>query len=236
LGARPEAVRVTGNQKFDAAPAELPPKQRQRLRLEYGIGPDDPVLIFGSTRPGDETLAADCWQNLRQKHPRLRLIIAPRHLDRVAEALAAFGGAALRRSEWPRATPRDPRAVLLLDTHGELVDHYAIASLAVIGGSFYPGVEGHNPIEPAALGIPVVFGPHMKNFAEPAALLREGGGARQLPGPDALCGALEALLADPPALQRMGTLARRTVLDQRGATARNVALITGALRGDAARP
>lgn len=233
LGARPDAIQVTGNLKFDAAPAEVPARKRQRLRVEYGIGPEDPVLVFGSTRPGDETLAAACWETLKEKHPRLRIIVAPRHLERVEEACAAFEGGALRRSEWPRAAKRDPRAVLLLDTHGELVEHYAIASLAVIGGSFYPGVEGHNPIEAAALGIPVVFGPHMKNFDDPAALLVADGGARQLPGPDALCGALDTLLADPPALQRMGTLARKTVLEQRGATERNVALILGAL-GEAA--
>lgn len=225
LGADPDAVRVTGNTKFDGVATTVDQAALGRLREENGFTPGGPVLIFGSTRPGDEALAAACWKALKEEFPELRLVIAPRHLERVDEALSHFDEPLLRRSEVQQGRRPAGERVFVLDTVGELVSFYAMATVAVIGGSFYPGVNGHNPLEPAALSVPTVFGPYMRNFIDPARVLVESGGARQLPSPDALLPALRELLADPDGRARMAARGREAVLANQGAIDRSLDLL-----------
>ena len=232
LGADPARITTTGNLKFDAAVTDLAQDDRQALRRELALPPEAPLIVFGSTRPGDEALAAQCWRPLREEFPELRLVVAPRHLNRLDEARSPFAGDAVRLRSEPAqtGTKANGARVILLDTHGELVRFYAIASLAVIGGSFFPGVEGHNPIEPAALGVPPVFGPYMRNFQDPAEALIAGHGAIQVDAPDALCGALRQLLHDAQTRREIGLNARRTVLQNRGAIQRTVDLLAPLLQ------
>ena len=115
--------------------------------------------------------------------------------------------------------------MLLLDTIGEMVEFLSVSTVAVVGGSFYPGVNGHNPLEAAALGVPVVFGPLMRNFDEAAAVLVSRGGARQVACPEDLYLALSELLGDPAAQRQMGTRARKAVLDHQGAVRDTIALM-----------
>lgn len=226
LGADPAVVRVVGNTKFDAVATEMDARGRARLRAENGFSPDQPVLIFGSTRPGDEAIAARCWQVLREEYPALRLIVAPRHLDRLAEAMAPFEEESLiRRSEIRAGRLPAGERILVLDTMGELTAFYAIASVAVVGGSFSATVNGHNPLEPAALGVPAVFGPFMGNFPDPAKILLQARGAIQVENPEELPGVLRRLLADATERHCYGTRARKAVLDNRGATERCVDLV-----------
>ncbi len=231
LGADPARVTVTGNSKFDSAPARLSGEERATLRTTLRIPPEAPVLIFGSTRPGDEALAAQCWERLRDRLPGLVLIVAPRHLERLSEAREAFRGpTVLLRSELDAAAgSMSDGGVVLLDTHGELSRIYAIATVAVVGGSFYPGVDGHNPIEPAAQGVPTVFGPYMRNFPEAADALLAQNGAVQSTSADTLCSVLESLLDDRGARTRLGENASRVVLENRGATERTLELIEKAI-------
>jgi len=230
LGARPDVLRVTGNVKFDAVATEVDARTRLELRISCGYGAETPVLVFGSTRPGDEALAARCWAVLRDQFPELRLVVAPRHNQRIDEAMEPFRGeSVLRRSEAKEGSgPRDAR-VLFVDTMGELAAFYSLASVAVIGGSFFPGVDGHNPLEPAALGVATVYGPHMGNFPEASEALLARGGAVQVPTAEALCGTLERLLSDPQACRALGTLGRKAVLENRGATDRNADLVAEAV-------
>ena len=230
LGVPETRIRVTGNTKFDAVATSAAPHTRRRLCAGLGWGPQTRLLVFGSTRPGDEALAAACWRELRDAIPSLRLVVAPRHLERADEAAAAFDTPPLRRSELVerRARPGNAR-VLLLDTLGELADFYAIADLAVIGGSFFPGVNGHNPLESAALGVPTIFGPCMSNFPEPARALLEAQGAVRVAAPDALPGKLAELLRDPALCRSIGTRGRKAILERQGAVARNVDLIAETL-------
>jgi 3-deoxy-D-manno-octulosonic-acid transferase len=227
LGALPARVHVTGNTKFDAVATEVDSATRARTRREAGFPPGAPILVFGSTRPGDEALAARCWQALRERIPGLCLIVAPRHVERATEAAAHFGDASRLRSMSSDSTA----PVLVLDTLGELVHFYAIADVAVVGGSWYAGVEGHNPLEPAALGVPTVFGPFMGNFAEAARALLHARGAKRLFDPELLPEAILALFDDATERRALGTRGRKAVLDNRGATGRNLDLLAALLEG-----
>jgi 3-deoxy-D-manno-octulosonic-acid transferase len=229
MGVDPARIRVTGNTKFDAVATEMDAKLRGRLRLENFFPANAPILLFGSTRPGDEALAAACWKTLRDAFPALRLVVAPRHLARLADAIAPFDEPVFRRTEVKAGRAYGGERIFFLDTVGELSQFYALASVAVIGGSFYPGVNGHNPLEPAALGVATVFGPFMSNFQEPARALIAQRGAVQVAQPGALSGALAALIADSAERRHLGTLGRKVVLENRGAIARNVDLIAEAL-------
>ncbi|MBN2307667.1 MAG: hypothetical protein JXR94_01775 [Candidatus Hydrogenedentes bacterium] len=232
LGVDPGAIHVTGNTKFDGVATDVPAETRARLRAENGFQEDQPILLFGSTRPGDETLASQCWRELREEFPALRLVIAPRHLKRLDEATAPFDEPLLFRSQVREGRAPAGERVLILDTMGELVAFYASATVAVIGGSFFPGVEGHNPLEPAALGVPTVFGPYMRNFVDPARVLVEGGGAEQVARPDELAGALRVLLRDPERRAAMAARGRAAVLANRGAIGRNLDVLEAVLEGD----
>ena len=235
LGVDPARVTVTGNTKFDGAGDSGRPGAE--LRREAGFPEDGPVVVFGSTRSGDEALAAACWAEWETRFPGLRLVVAPRHIQWAEEVEAAFGNRVLRwskRSSRSKECPRfekdatvpsaDDRG-LILDTLGDLAAFYTIATVAVIGGSFYPGVEGHNPIEAAAAGAPVVFGPYMRNFLDASDVLTAAGGALQVGRPEDLSAALAELLRDESACAAMGEKAKSAVTANQGATERTLDLI-----------
>lgn len=230
LGMDPARISVTGNTKFDAVTAAVDPEKQSRIRTECGFAAEAPVLLFGSTRPGDEALAAQCWKSLRETFPALQLVIAPRHLERLQEALALFTEPVLLRSEIQQGKTPAGERVFFLDTLGELNSFYALATVAVVGGSFYPGVNGHNPLEPAALGVPTVFGPYMSNFAEPSQVLLDAQGALQVATANELMAALEDLLNDSEKRAVIGKNGRAAVVENQGAIARNVELIASLLK------
>lgn len=228
LGVPREVIHITGNTKFDGVVTDVPPHVTNAVRQENGLG-DAPILLFGSTRPGDEALAARCWSVLRDEFPALRLVIAPRHPERVDEAVACFNEPVLRRSHVKQGRrPQDER-VFVLDTVGELIPFYAVAALAVVGGSFYPGVNGHNPLEPAALAVPTVFGPYMRNFIDPARVLVACDGARQVGHPGELLPTLRALLEDADARRAIAARGREGVLANQGAIQRSLDLLDSVL-------
>ena len=226
LGARPERVRVIGNTKFDGAPEKVDSSLQERVRGYCGLTPQTPVLLVGSARRGDAARIGACWRVLRDEFPGLRLIIVPRHPERLREEVfSSFDESVLAYSDLKQGKPYTGARVLLVDTMGDLVLFYSLATVAVIGGSFTPRVNGHNPLEPAALGIPTVFGPHMRNFAEPAALLLRNGGAVEVGKEEDLLPVLRALLRDPGRRKTLGRAAQDTVAQNRGALARTVSLI-----------
>lgn len=225
IGVPGERITVTGNTKFDAVATAVDMRQRARLRASHDLAAEDQVLVFGSTRPGDEALAARCLKALQPQFPRLKLIIAPRHAQRIADILPLFDGPVAKRSDILAGHGDRAARILVVDTTGELVAFYALATIAVVGGSFYAGVDGHNPLEPAALGVPTVFGPYMNNFRDPSAALLQQQGAIQVTTPEELAPALERLLRDQGECRRLGTRGRKTVLDHQGAIKNNVELI-----------
>lgn len=232
LGLPAERIQVTGSIKFDAVRDAVSARERSRLRREWGFRENEAILLFASTRPGDEALASACWATLREEDPSLKLIIAPRHLDRLDDVLAPFSEPVVRRTELRNRNRPESARVFVLDTLGELGTLYALARVVVIGGSFYPDVNGHNPLEAAALGIPTIFGPYMSNFAQAEKVLVAAGGSVQVGCPEDLYLALSTLLADPRRQRQMGTAARRAVMANRGAVEKTIAQVRSAIEGE----
>lgn len=219
IGAPDSLVETSGNVKFDFTPDDHPLAFAALLE-ELIAG--RPTIVFGSTMEGeDEELLPELERFVRESNGFA--IIAPRKQERfdvVAALLAATSLTAVRRSALTDAAPPPmPPNVLLLDTFGELARIYRYAVIAFIGGSLAL-TGGHNPIEAAAAGVPVCFGPHMSNFREIASVfLRDGGAVEVRNGRDVFALA-ERLLDDPASRTSMGEHARRTVEQNRGASAR----------------
>ena len=220
LGAAPDRVWVTGNTKFDALVLEGPSDGDQALRVEMGLAAGDPVLIAGSTHDGEEETLLGVYRSLLRDHPRLRLVVAPRYVERSGRilALAADAGFSARlRSAGARAGQAQ---VTVLDTIGELAAAYRLATLVFVGGSFVRR-GGQNVLEPAAQGKPVLFGPHMESFKDSVQIL-VGRGGIQVATPERLLKVAGELLSQPDQIAELGALAREAVTAIRGASARNV--------------
>ena len=234
LGADPARVQVTGNLKFDMAPAEAEAFLRAFAAARGGAS--GPVWIAASTHEDEEAAVLDAHRRLRERYPDALLLWAPRHPERfraVAEQARAAGYAVATRSEdrWPDAGT----AVFVADTLGELARLYACAQVAFVGGSLQP-VGGHNLLEPAATGTAILSGPHLHNFADIARRLREAEAMRVVDDAPALADALVALFGDAPARRRMADNAARLLEDGRGALARTLALIDPMLPADGPPP
>jgi len=223
-------VQVTGNLKYDMPlPATLP-EQGRALRRD-ALGANRPVWIAASTHSGEDEQILDAFAILRARWPDLLLMLAPRHperFDSVAALCRQRGFAAVRRSEQQPCTPDS--AVFIGDSMGELLQFYAAADLAFVGGSLV-ATGGHNVLEPALLGLPVLFGPHMFNFSEAGERLLEAGAAWQIANAAELAVAVERLLADPERRQAAGRRGRAVVERHRGALAAVLACIDEALSG-----
>jgi 3-deoxy-D-manno-octulosonic-acid transferase len=220
LGLPPEKLRTLGNLKFGATPgttASSPP-------LAAGLLPKDRIIfICGSTHPGEEAILIDCYCQVRKTYPELYLIIAARDTNRSAElsALARDHQLTVSLRSENRATSAD---MLILDTLGELNRFYALADIAFVGGSLVT-IGGHNPIEPASMGLPVLFGPHMQNNSEIADALISCGGATQVSSRLELVDLLSQLLASADLRTRQGQAAQRCVESQGGIIDKHLELI-----------
>jgi 3-deoxy-D-manno-octulosonic-acid transferase len=217
VGAQPEAVKVTGNIKYDV---DLPPDYFAHAQtLRESLFGARPVWIAASTHEGEDAQVLQAHRQLRLSHPDLLLVLAPRHpprFDAVAALCQAEGFSLARRS---LSEAGGQAGVFLLDTLGELRLFFAAADIAFVGGSLVP-TGGHNVLEPALAGVPVLFGPHMFNFAEASKRLLEAEGAVQISDPASLATQVGAWLDDPRQAQAIGTNAQRFVEAGRGALGR----------------
>ncbi|MFH1175769.1 MAG: 3-deoxy-D-manno-octulosonic acid transferase [Acidobacteriota bacterium] len=219
LGIPREKIRVTGNIKFDAAPARpAPPELIERLRA---LAAGRPILVAGSTMAGEEQAVLGAVSRLPADLQPF-LLIAPRHPDRGGDVLrlAQVRGLQAARRTCLEAASAACR-VVLLDTVGELAALYELATVAFVGGSLVKS-GGHNPIEPARFGVPVLSGPHIRNFASVYQHFLAEGAARIVRDERELADALTAWSANPATARRAGEAGRQLLLRHSGATARNV--------------
>jgi 3-deoxy-D-manno-octulosonic-acid transferase len=235
LGCRPEAIRVVGSLKYDAATLE----ERHFLDVpamfqQLGVPEGAPILLGGSTHDGEEAILAEVFCRLRQTIPNLFLIVVPRHFERsrqVGRELGAHGLRFVFRSEIRTQAQYEPGTVdcLLVNTTGELRRFYQHASVIFVGKSL-TAEGGQNPIEPAALGKPIVFGPHMQNFAGIAKAFVARGGARQVANAVELEKVVAELLTSEALRAEMGQQALQVVNENLGALERTVDMIVDHLR------
>ena len=226
LGAAPEGVVFTGNLKFDGRPPEFGSFGR-KVRDVLVDANRSPVFVAGSTMRGEEPLVLQAWEAIRQKHPRAFMILAPRHparFEEVAGLLQAQQRSYIRRTIIPLDDAElhlqlASTEILLLDTIGELAEIFGVADVVFVGGSLVP-TGGHNVVEPAFWGKPVIFGPHMNNFRDVASLFLRADAALQVADADGLAEAALRLLDDPAEARRMGEQAKGVVSEQAGAVLR----------------
>ena len=218
LGVGREQMQVTGSIKFDFRPDPQQVQQAQELRARWGS--DRPVWIAASTHAGEDEQVLRAHRQVLDTLPDALLILVPRHperFDSVARQVSETGFGMVRRSSG--ALPAADQQVLVGDTMGELVFLYACADLAFVGGSLVPN-GGHNYLEPAALGLPVLSGPHRFNFTEISELLEGAGALQVVADKTALAVAVQQWLQDSPARQRAGQAGQAVVADNQGALER----------------
>lgn len=223
LGAAPNRVTVAGNVKFDLEFSDAMRQQAESLRASlFG---SRPIWIAGSTHPGEEEQIFTALGKLKSVIPEVLLLLAPRHPERADEvqALTERSGFSIqRRTEGcPCAAATD---VFLVDSLGELRVFYGVADVAFVGGSLVPR-GGHNVLEPAAAGRPVLFGPHMFNFAEITQRLRENGGGIEVADGGALARWTLRLLSEPDRRSEIGAKGQAFVSANRGAVERVTVLL-----------
>jgi 3-deoxy-D-manno-octulosonic-acid transferase len=234
LGCRAEAVHVVGNLKFDAVQVEERPLiDTTTLLRQLGVPPGAPILIGGSTHAGEEAMLADLTRQLRRKFPELFLVLAPRHFERgkeVGQQLHERGIKFVYRTEISPETRFEPGELecLLLNTTGELKYFYEPASLIFIGKSL-TAAGGQNPIEPAALAKPILFGPNMQNFQSITDALLAQRGAVQVQNAEDLRRALSDLLQDEKRRIELGRNAVAVVRENQGSIERTVEMILRSL-------
>jgi 3-deoxy-D-manno-octulosonic-acid transferase len=214
---------VAGNLKFDVSVSPTLTEESVALRSAWGSA--RPVLTAGSSRAGDEAILLPAFRKIQQVVPDALLILVPRHPERFAEAARKARAAGLRvalRSESATASPEVECYVI--DTMGELMRYYACCDVAFVGGTF-ANIGGHNLLEPAALGKPVLFGPHTHNIEEIAQQLSASGGGLKLQSEAELTAAVLHWFEDRAARARAGSAAQALVENNRGALDRNLAAV-----------
>lgn len=221
----PRKVVTIGNIKFDREWETMDEEKRISLLRSLGFDSDDTIWVAGSTHPGEDEIMLKVHKRLRSSFPSLRLILAPRKIEQSDEILKKaqdMGLKATLRSELPE--DGDLHDVLILNTMGELGHIYGLSKVSFVGGSLVP-FGGHNLLEPASFGCPVVFGYHTHNFVLMSELLVEAGGGMRVHDGEGLHEVLSNLLADSDMCHRMGTQAKEFVEKNKGALDRGVSYI-----------
>ncbi len=231
IGADPDRTKVTGNLKNDIPSHQVSEEERRRLRVEYSIPEDSCVLTAGSTRDGEEQFVISAYRELSAEFGNLFLILVPRHPKRTAEVAILLESAGLsyrRRTDISVDRLLQNGGVLLVDTVGEMMNLYSLSDIAFVGGSLVT-IGGHNLLEPASVGVPVVFGPHMANFREIEALVLRYGAGIQTQPPDELTVSCLALITSTELRSVLGQNGLKLMRDNGGATLRHMETIKGYL-------
>lgn len=226
----PEKVVVSGNIKFDRNWAPMNEDERRENLSSLGFESEDLIWVAGSTHQGEEEILIKVFKGLCPHFPRLRLILAPRNIERsgvILDMAQKVGFRTMLRSDLLSVGSGNHRSaydILILDTLGELGRIYGLGKVSFVGGSMVP-IGGHNLLEPASFGCPVVFGPHTHNFVVMAESLEEAGGGSRVQDGSGLFDVMKMLLGDADKRTKMGSLAKRFVENNRGTLERVVSYI-----------
>jgi 3-deoxy-D-manno-octulosonic-acid transferase len=226
LGARPECVRVAGNIKFDVEPSTTLREQAAALRESWGVGDGRTVWIAASTHEGEEEQILGALLRLEAGRPLL--VLVPRHPERFDRVASLCESRSLRVARRTQSQPPAGFDVFLGDTMGELPLFYAASDVAFVGGSLV-AAGGHNLLEPAALGLPILFGPYVSNFEEISRQLLTAGGAVEVGNAAELSRAVGRFAADEVLRRETGARARAVVEANRGAIDRIIESVETAL-------
>lgn len=228
IGAPQELVLATGNLKYDIACRQIPEEEKATLRERYAIPGTMTVITAGSTHPGEEEQVLGAYRELLATHDNLFLVLVPRHperADEVAALLERFNIPHRRRTALHAGdTDFASGQVLLVDTIGEMMGLYALSDLVYMGGSLVP-TGGHNLLEPASVGVPSLFGPHMTNFREIAELVQRYGAGIRVDSAAGLADACRGLVDDAGERRRLGENGLRMMRENGGATKRHMEVI-----------
>ncbi len=209
-------VETVGNIKFDRDWIPMSRKERERWLDLLGLEEKDLVWVAGSTHEGEENIVLEVFKRLRPRFPALRLVIAPRKIERAGKILREVKDTGLKvalRTHMPM--PDDHHDIVILDTLGELDRVYGIATISFIGGSLIPD-GGHNLLEPASFGCPVLFGPYMHDFVAMAESLEEAGAGWRVEDEEGLLGAVKQLLESSQRREKMGMHAKDFITRNQG--------------------
>ena len=232
----PERIRVTGSLKFDPL---LPGDLGQRVasvRTRLGRARpdrDQRLLVMASTHEDEEARLLAAFAPLLHRHPQWRLALVPRHPDRFDAVWRLCRDSGLPAARWSAGPVPAAASLVLVDAMGVLLEICGAAELVFVGGSLVPG-GGHNPVEPAIQGVPVLIGPHGFNFEAINAAFRDAGALEQVADAPELARRCEALLADEPERRRRGRAARQVVAAHRGALEQVLEGVEDLLQGTAA--
>ena len=238
LGVEARRLHVTGNMKYDLAPPPLGTAEVCAFRECLAYGTRDAIIVGGSLHPGEDDALLRAWRRVSSGTQRpVALVLVPRYpsdAKRVERKVREYGRRALLKTAVDEGEEAPgTEGVLIVDTLGELRALYAAADIAFVGGSlFFRGHNrgGHNLMEPAIAGIPVLFGPHHSSFAETAEALVEAGAGAVVHDWEELAERLLRLIEDESGRRRMGMKARAAILNRQGATERNYTLLHPLLR------
>ena len=212
LGVSETKIRVTGNMKFDALPESV---KDADYKSKLGLKPEERLLVAASTHPGEEEIVLSAYKSLLFEFCDLRLLIAPRHPERAKE---------IEKLVLNNGFNRGRTDVFILDTVGELIFYYAASDVVFVGGSFVKK-GGHNILEPAALGKPVFFGPHMFNFRDIAELFLKKKTGVLVHNAQELAAKIKYLLDNPSEKNKICQAAKQIILENQGATIRNLEIL-----------
>ncbi|MBU0549771.1 MAG: 3-deoxy-D-manno-octulosonic acid transferase [Candidatus Omnitrophica bacterium] len=229
LGVRQDKITTTGNMKYDIIDNINTARDSLNYRLSLGIKERGKLFVAGSTHPQEEEIILSAYQELSKEFPGLKLLIAPRHPERAASienlvSKSGFQPVLVSRLSLSLA-PQPESAVFILDTIGQLIHFYAACDIVFVGGSLVKK-GGQNILEPALFKKPVIFGPHMFNFRDISNLFLAKQAARLVHNQEELLKEARFLLNNPAELEGMGSRARQLLLENQGATKRNVEKIS----------
>ena len=218
LGAVPEKVCIVGNLKFDNIPAAT-----EIQKASLGLQENEDLLIAGSTHPGEEEILIDAYRELAAEFPDLRLVLAPRHIERADAVIDLVEKQGYRPVRFSRVGEHksDARSVVVVDTIGHLRDLYSLASVVFVGKSLAVG-GGQNMIEPASLGKPTLVGPMTQNFKDAVNIFLQSGALVEVRDSQELLTEARRLLSDPQSAKEIGEAARGVVEQYQGATAKTL--------------